>query len=343
MSMTAATTPPGPSALGRARALVEPGMREAVARLDPANRAISEYHLGWTEADGTPREGSGGKAVRPTVTMLAAEACGASAQTAVPGAVAVELVHNFSLIHDDVMDGDTERRHRPTVWALWGVPSAILTGDALQNLAQEVLQASDPRASAVLGQAVRELIRGQTQDLAFERRSWVELDECLSMAAGKTGALLAASARIGGLLGGGDPSMVDALGAYGGHVGMAFQLVDDVLGIWGDSAVTGKPVLSDLRTRKKSLPVTYVLSAGGNPSRTIAEWLAGAEPSDGASESELRLIAEVLETAGGRDWALAEAGREIEKAIQALNSVPLNGSAYAELEELTRFLTRREA
>ncbi|GLY17926.1 polyprenyl synthetase family protein [Kineosporia rhizophila] len=335
----AASVPP---ALNRTRALVEPAMREAVARLDPANRSITEYHLGWTEADGTPREGTAGKAVRPTVVMLAAQACSAGAEAALPGAVSVELVHNFSLIHDDVMDGDTERRHRPTVWALWGVPAAILTGDALLNLAQEVLLPSDSRASAALGRAVRELIRGQTEDLAFERRSWIELDECRAMAAGKTGALLSASARIGGLLGGGDEKMVDALGAYGAHVGMAFQLVDDVLGIWGDAAVTGKPVLSDLRTRKKSLPVTYVLSAGGAPARAVVDWLGSSEPEGGPAEAELERVAGVLADAGGRDWALSEAEREVEKANQALESVPMEQSVRDELMDLTRFLTARQ-
>ncbi|GAB3238568.1 polyprenyl synthetase family protein [Kineosporia babensis] len=340
MSTEAVSAPP---ALARTRALLDPALRRAVARLDPVNRSISEYHLGWVTADGTPREPAGGKAVRPTVTLLAAEACGAAAETAIPGAVSVELVHNFSLIHDDVMDGDTERRHQPTVWALWGVPAAILTGDALVNLAQEVLLPRDPQASAVLGSAIREMIRGQTEDLAFERRDWVELPECRAMAAGKTGALLSASARIGGLLGGGSAAAVDALGAYGAHVGMAFQLVDDVLGIWGDTSVTGKPVLSDLRARKKSLPVTYVLSAGGSPAQAIADWLAAPEPADGAPETELERIADVLDAAGGRDWALAEADREIGQAVQALDSVPLAEPAREELKALTRFLTHRSA
>ncbi|WP_246571497.1 polyprenyl synthetase family protein [Kineosporia corallincola] len=329
----------GPPALARARALVEPALRETVARLDPANRAIARYHLGWTEADGTAREQAGGKAVRPTMAMLAAEACGAPADRAVPGAVSVELVHNFSLLHDDVMDGDTERRHRPTVWSLWGVGPAILTGDALLNLAQAELTGR-PEAAAALGWAVAELIRGQTEDLSFERRTRVALDECRSMAAGKTGALLAASARIGAILGGGTSAQVDALGDYGAHAGLAFQWVDDVLGIWGDTAVTGKPVLSDLRARKKSLPVTYALSAGGSASRVVADWLDS--PPGNTPEPELVRIAQVLDGAGARDWALAEARREVELAVRALDSVPLEGGARDELEQLTGFLTGRQ-
>ncbi|WP_370882660.1 polyprenyl synthetase family protein [Kineosporia succinea] len=327
----------GPPVLTRARSLVEPALRHTVRQLDPVNRSIAEYHLGWTESDGTPRESSGGKAVRPALALLAAEACGAPAEQAVPAGVAVELVHNFSLIHDDVMDGDTERRHRPTVWAVWGVPSAILTGDALLNLAQDQL-ALHPQAVRALGSAVRELVRGQTEDLAFERRSWVELDECKAMAAGKTGALLAASGRLGALLAGGSVPMVDALGTYGAHVGMAFQWVDDVLGIWGDPAVTGKPVLSDLRARKKSLPVTSVLSGGGAAAQEVGRWLAGDDP-----EPDLLRIAGILEDAGARDRALAEAAHEVDLANRALEGHDLSVTALDELAELTRFLTHREA
>ena len=337
----------GLPALDRARRQVEPELRAAVARLDPDNRAIAAYHLGWTEADGTARTASGGKAVRPAMALLAAEAGGAPAEAGLAAAVAVELVHNFSLIHDDVMDGDLERRHRPTVWALWGIPAAVLAGDALLVLAQDVLLAAGPagpRAAALLGASVAELIRGQTEDLAFERRTWVSLEECRRMAAGKTGALLSASARTGALLGGADPEVIAALGCYGEHVGMAFQLVDDVLGIWGDPALTGKPVLSDLRARKKSLPVTYVLAQHSDPARAataheLADWLAA---SGQPGEAELNRIATVIEDAGGRAWALAEAEREVGLAVRAVESVPLADSARAELIALTRYLTRRE-
>jgi geranylgeranyl diphosphate synthase, type I len=333
----------GPPALDRARRLLEPELRDAVARLDPANGAIASYHLGWTEADGSLRTASGGKAIRPAMALLAAEACGADPQTGLPAAVAVELVHNFSLIHDDLMDGDRERRHRPTVWALWGVPAAVLAGDALLVLAQDVLLAAGragPSAAALLGRSVAELIRGQTEDLAFESRTWVGLAECRRMAAGKTGALLSASARTGALLAGAGDDVIEALGRYGEHVGMAFQLVDDVLGIWGDPAVTGKPVLSDLRSKKKSLPVTYVLGRGDEPAGELAGWLA--EPGL-AGEVQLHRIAELIEQAGGRSWAITEAEREVELAVDAVHSVPLIESARAELIALTRFLTRREA
>ena len=199
-----------------------------------------------------------------------------------PGAVAVELVHNFSLLHDDLMDGDLERRHRRTVWAIWGAPDrdpgrrrAARAG--ARGAARDRPSPAPAAPRWLLATTTRELTRGQVQDVAFESRSDVTLDECLDMAGGKTGALLAASAAIGAVLAGAADDVVDALTTFGSQFGLAFQLVDDVLGIWGDPTVTGKPVYSDLRSRKKSLPVTYALGtrrprrrscATGSPHRT---------------------------------------------------------------------------
>jgi geranylgeranyl diphosphate synthase type I len=336
-----------PTALDRCRTSVLPAMADAVARLDPATRAAAEYHLGWTEADGSPRSGGAGKGVRPTLALLSAEAAGADSRVGVPGAVAVELVHNFSLLHDDVMDRDSERRHRTTVWALWGESAAILTGDALLALAAEVLlEAPSSHAAAAtreLMTATRELVRGQVEDLSFETRTTVALEECLRMADGKTGALLAASSCIGAILAGAPEPVVAALRDSGRHLGAAFQLVDDLLGIWGSPAVTGKPVLSDLRARKKSLPVTYVLCRGGAEGEELAAWCAADRPAQGDSEDVLRDMAALIERAGGRDWASAEAEEQLRLADAALDRVCLPDGPRAELADLARYLTRRES
>jgi geranylgeranyl diphosphate synthase type I len=260
----------------------------------------------------------------------------------VPGAVAVELVHNFSLVHDDLMDGDTERRHRPTVWSLYGAPSAILTGDAMLALAQEVvLDSGSPHAIAagrLLAETTRRLIHGQFLDVAFEQRDDVTLPECVTMAGGKTGALLSASAAIGAVLAGAPAAVVGALTRYGEEIGLAFQLVDDVLGIWGDPAVTGKPVFSDLRAHKKSLPITYATGHGGATARELAGWLAGAETGD---ETELARVAGLVESAGGRGWAMAEAARRVAAAEAAIAGLP--AGPRAELIEIARFIVGREA
>jgi geranylgeranyl diphosphate synthase, type I len=331
------------SVLDRGRTQLEPAMQAAVARLDPSSRLHVSYHLGWCDVYGNATPNGGGKGIRPALAMLSAEAVGAAESVGLPGAVAVELVHNFSLLHDDVLDGDLERRHRATVWAVWGMPTAILAGDTLLALAHEiVLEADGPgNASAchLLAQVTRELTRGQTQDLAFEKRDDVTLDECLDMAGGKTGSLLAAAASIGAILAGADETKVAALKTFGAQFGLAFQLVDDVLGIWGDPAVTGKSVYSDLSAKKKSLPVTWALSYS-RQGPAIREWLTG----DGEPGPEtLHDMAELLAAAGAKDWALTEAARRMGLAEAALNSVALNPRARADMIELATYVVERDS
>jgi geranylgeranyl diphosphate synthase type I len=331
-----------PSTVSRARELVEPALRAAIDRLDGESRRLAAYHLGWVDADGRPASG-GGKAVRPALALLSAEAAGAPAITGLPGAVAVELVHNFSLLHDDLMDGDVERRHRRTVWAAYGAPAAILCGDAMLALASEVLLDAGTveavAAARLLGTATQQLIRGQFEDIEFEARRDVTVDECLGMAAGKTGSLLACSAAIGAVLAGADPPVVAALSSYGAELGLAFQLVDDLLGIWGDPKVTGKPAGSDLRGRKKSLPVAWAMTRGGPAGRQLGDWLTTAGPDDDADiERAVRLV----EVAGGRAWAVAEASRRLALGESALRSVWLEPGPAAELVALGRFVVTRE-
>jgi geranylgeranyl diphosphate synthase type I len=331
------------STLDRSRAQSSPALRAAVARLDPTSCLVASYHFGWVDDQGRPVEGAAGKAIRPALALLSAEAVGSPAEVGLPGAVAVELVHNFSLLHDDLLDGDQERRHRRTAWAIWGAATAILTGDALLALAHEVLlEAPVPgagRATWLLASVTRELTRGQVLDMSFETRADVTLDECLDMAGAKTGSLLAASAAIGAVLAGAPASTVDALHRFGHEFGLAFQLVDDVLGIWGDPTVTGKPVHSDLRARKKSLPVTYALGLGEEePELTV--WLAGAGEADPAG---LGRIADLLEQAGAREWALAEAKQRMAAAEAALSRVDLDARARTELIELAQFVVERQS
>ena len=332
------------TSLRRAREAVAPALCAALDRLDETTRTQAAYHFGWVDVDGKPAAAGSGKSVRPALALLSAEAAGAPAEVGLPGAVAVELVHNFSLLHDDLMDGDVERRHRRTVWSIWGSSSAILTGDALLALATEsLLDGGSPRAAVaaqLLSGATRELIRGQVLDLAFERRERVTLDECLDMAAGKTGSLLSASAAIGAVLAGAPEATVESLVTFGGQVGIAFQLVDDMLGIWGDPEVTGKPVFSDLRARKKSLPVTYALTHGGDAGTELAGWLARADEPDDAA---LRRAADLVAAGGGRDWATGEASRRLDLGVKALDAVGVPGPAREGLVALGRFIVNREA
>jgi len=333
-----------PTTLLRAREAFEPALRDAVDRLDPESRRLARYHFGWTDADGRPTSDNAGKAVRPAFALLSAQAAGAAWQLGAPGAVAVELVHNFSLLHDDLMDGDVERRHRTTVWALAGAPAAILCGDAMLALATQVLldvgTLDAIEAARLLAAATQELIRGQHDDLAFESRADVSVDECLSMAGGKTGSLLACAASIGAVLAGAPQRTISALSTYGAELGLAFQLVDDLLGIWGDPRATGKPVGSDLRARKKSLPITWATTHGGAAGRELAAWLATTGPD---SESEIAAAAALVESAGGRAWAAEEARRRLSLGEAALRSADLDADARDELVALGRFIVTRES
>jgi geranylgeranyl diphosphate synthase type I len=321
------------------RDLVTPALRAAVTSLPASMRRITGYHFGWWDADGAAVTGDGGKALRPALALLACSAVGGAPAAAVPAAVAVELVHNFSLLHDDVMDNDATRRHRPTAWRVFGIPAAILAGDALLSLAFDVLAASGhPSAQDAmrgLSAAVQDLVDGQSADTAFERRSDVGLAECVRMAEHKTGALIGRSCELGGVFGGGTASQVLGLRGFGDRLGLAFQLVDDLLGIWGDPLVTGKPVYSDLRNRKKSLPVVAALNSGTAAGSSLALLYHGESL---LSESEVIRAAELVSEAGGRAWSLELADSLFDEALGSLSAV----TSGAELAGLARLAVRRD-
>jgi geranylgeranyl diphosphate synthase type I len=324
---------------GLVRRLTVPPLRAAVERLPASIRGAAMYHFGWHDEHGRPDSAPAGKLLRPALTLLSARAVGGPASSALDAAVAVELVHNFSLLHDDVMDGDTTRRHRPTVWTVFGVPTAVLAGDALLALAVEVL-ADRPGSVPVLCTALRELVDGQTRDILFEWRDDVTIEETMAMAGGKTAALLRCACELGALQGGGRPQQVDALRRFGWHLGLAFQLVDDLLGIWGDPAVTGKPAGSDLRSRKKSLPVVAALQAGGECATQLAALYRQAAPLD---DVQLAAAAALVEQAGGRAWATTEADRHAAAALAALAETGPDPEAHRQLAALAGLVTRREA
>lgn len=335
--------------LERGRTLATPVLKAAVDRLASPMDTVSAYHFGWIDAQGNPADGDGGKAVRPALAVLSAEVTGAAPETGIPGAVAVELVHNFSLLHDDLMDGDEQRRHRDTVWKVHGPAQAILVGDALFALANEVLlelgTVEAGRATRRLTTATRALIDGQAQDISYEHRDRVSVEECLEMEGNKTGALLACASSIGAVLGGADDRTADTLEKYGYHLGLAFQAVDDLLGIWGDPVSTGKQTWSDLRQRKKSLPVVAALAAGGPASERLGEILAAdAKSSDfeNFSEEEFAARAALIEEAGGREWTAAEARRQHTIAIEALDAVDMPERVRAQFTALADFVVVRK-
>ncbi|HEX9016651.1 MAG TPA: polyprenyl synthetase family protein, partial [Chloroflexota bacterium] len=244
---------------------------ERIAALIPPGRAAEplygmlKYHLGWVDSEMHPAHGDPGKRVRSRLSLLACEAAGGRAEDALPAATAVELLHNFSLIHDDIQDRSELRRHRKTVWAIWGEAQAINAGDEMFVLSQlAVLEASAPQvataAARILNEASRRLCEGQYLDLAFELRDTVTIEQYLEMIEGKTAALLEAACLMGGIFAGADAAVASGLARYGREMGLAFQMRDDYLGIWGDPAETGKPAADDVAGKKKTLPILYALN-----------------------------------------------------------------------------------
>ncbi|MDN3238830.1 polyprenyl synthetase family protein [Glycomyces tritici] len=327
-----------------AREAVDAGLRAAAARLPAPAARIAAYHFGWTDASGSPVQANSGKALRPLLTLLAAKAVGGEDgwRQAVPAAVAVEMVHNFSLIHDDIIDRDSLRRHRPTAWKVYGVNDAILVGDALHALAFECLAEAGgdkvPAGTGLLAQTVRALIEGQLEDTRFETRERVELAECVAMSEAKTASLMGCATALGALFGGGTAQQVDALRDFGFRLGLAFQHVDDLLGIWGDPAVTGKAVYSDLRNRKKSLPVTAALGSGHPDAPELAA-IYGATGQ--LTETELRRAADLVEACGGRQASRRSAEMLTEAATNSLNVEGLRPEAVEELTDLAASTVHR--
>jgi geranylgeranyl diphosphate synthase type I len=338
-----------PEILARCRTLVQPALKAAVDRLHPRLARMAGFSFGWCDLDGTPQNEArmSGKGIRQGLALLSAEAAGGSIEPAIPGAVAVELVHAFSLVHDDIMDGDEKRRHRVTLWKACGIGPAVLTGDALLALAVETIaNVHSEHATAAmshLATAVTDLACGQAQDIDFETRPWtgsqaVGVDEYRAMADQKTGSLLSCAAAIGAVLAGAPAPVIRALALAGRHLGRVFQAVDDLLGIWGDPSVTGKPVFNDLRRGKKTLPVLAAIDSDTPSGRHLGELLAHRNRLD---DHLLPLAANLIEKAGGRCLAREESQRNLTCALRILGTAPITNSAAAELTIVARFLDGR--
>ncbi|HEY74715.1 MAG TPA: polyprenyl synthetase family protein [Thermoflexia bacterium] len=300
------------------------------------------YHLGWIDEHFQPRRGRTGKRIRPVLCLLSCEACGGDWEQALPAAAAVELLHNFSLIHDDIEDHDATRRGRPTVWALWGVPQAINAGDALFILAHIALLRLSARgipaetvtaALRIFDHACLRLTEGQFMDIRFEQEEEVSLEDYLSMIEGKTAALLSAACELGALVAGVPPDQQERLRAFGRHLGLAFQIQDDILGIWGDPEKTGKPVGSDLRSRKKTLPILHGLRHDPALRALLAQPTLG--------EEEIGQAIQRLEAAGSRAFAEEQARRHIDQALAVLKAADLRPPAAPALHDLTLSLMGR--
>lgn len=331
---------------------VEEELRRHIPPAEGPYRALYgmvRYHLGWADTSFRPVADRTGKRVRAALCLMAGEAVGGERAKVLPAAAAVELVHEFSLIHDDIEDGDRERRHRPTVWAVWGQPQAINAGDALFALAFQALSALAERgvtservleAYRRFTRTVLRLCEGQHLDLDFEQRPTVSPDEYLLMVEGKTAALLALAAELGALVGGGNEEVVALFHTFGHSLGVAFQMQDDLLGLWGNPDRTGKPAGNDLRRRKKSLPVLLA----GQLSETAAATLYRVYTASHVTDEMVAETLRVLDEVGARALAEKQMREAYQKAQEALTRLQnhLPADRLRPLRRLAENLIERE-
>jgi geranylgeranyl diphosphate synthase type I len=281
------------------------------------------YHLGWQDRGGTPSKAPG-KKLRPTLCFLVAEALGADWKIALPAATAVELVHNFSLIHDDIQDQSRLRRHQEAVWAVWGIAQGINAGDALLIIAEQAIADVEPHlpperalgAYRLLLDACRALCEGQYLDLLWENAPAITVDQYLGMIERKTASLFACTAELGAYCAGADAPTRSAFHDFGQALGLAFQVADDVLGIWGPEQETGKSAALDLISRKKTLPVLLGLDSRFGPiADRLRELFAKDSP---LTIEEAQQTAHWLEELGTREQTLAYLNRYTGEAMQML-------------------------
>ena len=324
-------------------AAVETELQRQVARLEELHtreyHEMLTYHMGWT-GEGAGPEASG-KRVRPLLLLLSAASCGADWRPCLPAAAAVELLHNFSLVHDDIQDNSEKRRNRPTLWKLRGLAQAINAGDGLlvlSNLAITDLIASYPsgtvvRAAQLLHSTCLDLTRGQYLDISYATRTDLSEEDYWPMVSGKTAALLAACCALGALLGGADESTQEAYRSFGHYLGLAFKVQDDILGIWGDEALTGKSSASDLVEGKKSLPVLLGL---GKKGAFATRWAAGA-----IDPGEARDLARLLASESAYGSAQGAAEQMTSLALTSLRQADPQGEGGQALIDLANQLLHR--
>lgn len=307
---------------------------------------MMKYHLGWLDEGLRPASFHPGKRIRPRLCFLICAATGAAAERALAPATALELVHNFSLVHDDIQDRSHYRRHRRTVWDVWGDAQAINAGDGLLVLAQLALtedEETDPqrkvRALRVLNTACRLLCEGQYLDLDYERRPSVSLEEYYFMIERKTGALLEASCLLGALYGLADEAAIAAYARFGKYLGLAFQVQDDYLGIWGDPGETGKPAADDIVSKKKALPLVHLLGATVGPDRARLEAIL-SRPGPATQEETAEILA-LMDRYETIQYTAAEVDRNTRLALDALASARPDLPWQEELASLCHKLTIR--
>ena len=307
---------------------------------------LLRYHLGWHDQDLNPANGSGGKRLRPILTLICCEAAGGDYRLALPAAAAVELLHNFSLIHDDIEDRSAVRWSRPTLWKLRNEPIAINAGDAMHVLAYLALfEEKRFQRSQVFAKSVRLLLEcclglteGQHLDLDFSRMDNVGLADYYAMISRKSAGLIGCAMQVGVLIGGGNDTLADNYRQLGEHLGKAFQIRDDVLGLWGDESVTGKSTVDDLIEGKKTLPLVRALNMLPASDVNRIRMLYQGGNLGQAEATEIRCL---IDSTDAQEFSSAESRRFFDQAMELLNKLRPAEPAGSHLREISEFLILR--
>ena len=321
------------------RGEIEGGLTR-VLRGDAPLRSLLRYHVGLEDEHGTPTAATG-KLLRPSLVLFVAEQLGASLETALPSALGLELIHSFSLIHDDIQDRDRMRRGRPAVWTICGIEQAINAGDLMHALGISIALDPSPAAADCLIQATQEMIEGQCRDLEFEQRE-ITADDYLAMIDRKTGALLRCAFELGGIAAGVNGHVRTELAGLGRAVGRAFQIKDDLLGIWGEDDVLGKATGSDIRRRKKTFPVVLLFEYAKGADAATLERLYGGEGAPEIAERDVAWVVGRLDDLDVRSVCETMIQRHLGEAIDCLRKLPFPADARSQMQELIGFLARRE-
>lgn len=301
------------------------------------------YHMGWVDREGKPIDAAPlGKFIRPSLCLWASEATGGDSASAMPVAAALEWTHNFTLVHDDIQDGDRLRRHRPTVWAVWNEAQGINAGDALHALAFRTLTQDGPypdrqlRAAHVIAQATLATVDGQCLDLDLEGKLDTSLRSYLQVVGLKTAALLGASLEAGAVMADAPAQVIANLRSAGRLLGKAFQIRDDWLGVWGDPAATGKSAQGDADQRKLTYPVVAGFAAMTAPQRDRLRALFA--PGADATGPDIKLL---LEEAGGPDLTASAPQRYAQKAVARVERAGLDPARTREFIEVAQYVANR--
>jgi geranylgeranyl diphosphate synthase type I len=323
---------------------IETKLKQIIARLDePSTRPFFKmmtYHMGWSGGHAGPE--ATGKRIRPLLVLLTCAACGKDWQPALPAAACLELIHNFSLAHDDIQDGSELRRGQLAVWKKWGTAQAINVGDALLILAHMAFKENRNEytpdtvlhVGEIIDNACLALSCGQFLDIAYEKRTNLSIEDYWQMVSGKTATLLSACTQIGAILGEADKVNQENYRSFGNYLGLAFQAQDDYLGIWGNSALMGKSTESDLAEGKKTLPVLFGLSKNGLFAR---RWVKGAILAE-----EVAQMSEQLAIEGGKLFTQEASHQMTNLALKSLRAAEPQGEAGEALCELTKRLLIRK-